>query len=150
MHAHRLLPLPPVKYLRQQVLPRMLLHMIVAPRPIDLPHNARRLFRQRLRQQMKHRAIRPRLNVDHSRVVQMANIMRLAAGRRIERRSVQSNGMPVLEISPFDYLCRKSGAVSVLVVNSYCHAIIAQGDTHKPSPAFAMSLRTSVAFPASI
>ena len=123
MDAHRLQSQAAVERLREQMLPGMLLHMIVTPLPIDLPGNACRLLRQRVGQQMQYSAIRPGLHINDRGAVQVAGVMGLSAGRRIEGRPAQTDRRLTLVREPLGHLRDETGAVGVCVVESLVHTV---------------------------
>jgi hypothetical protein len=91
MEALRPVREQPVERRRQHVLARVLLHVIEAPGPVDVPRHGRALLERRARH-VHDVAILPIDHVDHRYAPEQARIERLPAGGRVERCRVHLDG----------------------------------------------------------
>ena len=106
-----------LEYGREQMLPGVLLHVVEAPRPIDL---ARHLaVRRERRRETVRNALLLIHHFDHRHPGDRPSIERLSARSRIKERAVQVHGAPVP--GALHYARLKFAPVGIGVIEPFSH-----------------------------
>ncbi len=122
--------------LGEDVLAAVVLHVIPAPRPVDLAVH-RGSNGQGRRQQVPDR-VAVAAHVQHGYAVQRARIMGLAAAAGVEGGAVQRHGRLAVDLAGVNHLGVEGGEVGSVVVQSLGHQAFTKGqivDAIIPQPA---------------
>ena len=108
------------------MLPRMLLHLVVAPRPVDLPgHPVADPKRGDSGQPVQHH---PLFDGDscHGNAGQLAEIVQLPARSWIKAAAVQHNDGAGRQLAQVHDLCLELLSVGILKLQTYCHLVFSR------------------------
>ena len=122
VEAHRLRCRDAQKRLGENVLPRVMLHMVKAARPIDHPMDC--ACRQGRAEDMDDGAVFGLdIDIDHRRLVEHPAVVGLSAGAGIEVGLLQNDGGATLVDQRPGNLRRKAGRVAVVVIFLLAHNV---------------------------